>query len=201
MVDAVKSIGGQGSLNEIYAAITRLSTKELPRTWQAIVRRELEHNSSDSKSFQKRHDLFFSIRGIGNGFWGLRSQLENTPVAFDLNEPPARKVQFIHRIIRDTTLTKLIKHLHHNTCQICGMSLHLSAEKTYAEAHHIQPLGAPHNGPDIAENILILCPNHHALCDFGAVPLNPKTLRTADGHNIGLNFLEYHNHKIFNRDI
>jgi putative restriction endonuclease len=37
---------------------------------------------------------------------------------------------------------------------------------------HIRPLGAPHNGPDVKENIIIcLCPNHHVLFDSGAITL------------------------------
>lgn len=38
----------------------------------------------------------------------------------------------------------------------------------YAEAAHIRALGSPHNGPDVIENVLCLCPNHHVLFDNGA---------------------------------
>jgi hypothetical protein len=37
----------------------------------------------------------------------------------------------------------------------------------YAEAAHIRPLGAPHDGPDSYENLICLCPNHHTLFDIG----------------------------------
>ncbi len=63
----------------------------------------------------------------------------------------------------------------------------------YAEGHHIQPLGTPHDGPDTAANVLCLCPNHHAACDKGAIALTMDELRKADGHDVGQEFLDYHN--------
>ncbi len=197
VVDALRSIGGFGNLEQIYAAVAQVRAEPPPPSWHAIVRRELEYNSSDSESFQGRHDLFFSVDGIGGGRWGLRSQIEGTPLAADLSEPPARREQTVYRVLRDTALAKLIKDLHKNTCQICGKTLELSDGKTYSEAHHIKPLGAPHNGPDVAANILVLCPNHHALCDFGAIHLNGENLLEVDGHSVGQNFLDYHNNSLF----
>jgi putative restriction endonuclease len=29
------------------------------------------------------------------------------------------------------------------------------------------PLGAPHGGPDVLENLLCLCPNHYVMFDLG----------------------------------
>lgn len=31
-----------------------------------------------------------------------------------------------------------------------------------AEGYHIQPLGQPHNGPNVPENVIIFGLNHHA---------------------------------------
>jgi predicted restriction endonuclease len=42
---------------------------------------------------------------------------------------------------------------------VCGETIPLADGLRYAEAHHIQPFGAPHNGPDISENVICLCPN------------------------------------------
>ena len=66
-------------------------------------------------------------------------------------------------------------------------------DSTYSEAHHIRPLGSPHNGPDIAENILVLCPNHHVMCDYGSIHLYLKNLHVHSRHCIGAPFIEYHN--------
>lgn len=59
------------------------------------------------------------------------------------------------------------------------------------------PLGGTHKGHDKIENILCLCPNHHALCDLGAIRLDLATLRQVEGHKIGRGFTEYHNTKLF----
>ena len=67
----------------------------------------------------------------------------------------------------------------------------------YSEGHHLQPLGGDHKGRDRAENIICVCPNHHALCDFGAMTLDMANLRLADGHSVGQQFLDYHNMKVY----
>ncbi|CAA9318643.1 MAG: hypothetical protein AVDCRST_MAG93-5632 [uncultured Chloroflexia bacterium] len=79
---------------------------------------------------------------------------------------------------------------------MCGDALPLTEGATYAEAHHIKPLGAPHGGPDVAENILVLCPNHHVLCDYGALRLDLDDLRQHPEHAIGEQFVAYHNEAV-----
>ena len=37
---------------------------------------------------------------------------------------------------------------------------------------HIRPLGRPHSGPDVPENVLCLCPNCHVLFHQGAITVN-----------------------------
>jgi putative restriction endonuclease len=70
----------------------------------------------------------------------------------------------------------------------------------YAEAAHVRPLGAPHNGPDTPDNILCLCPNHHVLLDYGGVALaEDLTVLGAEGHltvhpehKLDKEYLRYH---------
>jgi predicted restriction endonuclease len=162
----------------------------------AIVRRELEYNSSDSESYQGRYDLFYSVNGIGEGVWGLRESLALTPTACDFVAPTDRAVTTTYRILRDTALARRIKKLYGNPCQICGEVLRLADDESYSEAHHVQPLGSPHDGPDTAENILVLCPNHHALCDLGALKLSTEEIRSVAGHRVGEEYIEYHNQTI-----
>ncbi len=122
----------------------------------------------------------------------------DTPKAYDLNEPneTTRTLIATYRILRDTETARNIKELHGFKCQICGEVIYLKNNKPYAEAHHIKPLGTPHNGPDIPENILCVCPNHHVRLDYGAVKIETATLRIANGHTIGKEFVEYHNNEI-----
>lgn len=115
------------------------------------------------------------------------------PKAVDIQGPPDRKETTISRIIRDTLLSRHIKQLHRYECQLCGHSILLADGSRYAEAHHIQPLGEPHNGPDTPENLVCVCPNHHAELDFGVRPLALADLRPAPGHMVGQAYIDYHN--------
>lgn len=115
------------------------------------------------------------------------------------NTPPRRLVSSISRIIRDTRLTREMKDLYASTCQICREPLSLPNGERYSEAHHIRPLGQPHYGPDSAQNIIVVCPNHHALCDLGAIVLDPAVLHIHPLHQLGLEYIKYHNEVVVAR--
>ncbi|WP_201981499.1 YDG/SRA domain-containing protein [Hymenobacter rubidus] len=93
--------------------------------------------------------------------------------------PAPRQEVTTLRIVRDTAVTRRVKLLHNYCCQVCGVRLH-GAAGPYAEAAHIRPLGAPHHGPDVLENVLCLCPNHHVLFDLGSFSV------ADDGQLLGL---------------
>ncbi len=120
--------------------------------------------------------------------------------AFDMpdgSDEPERVLVETHRIIRDTKIARKVKFLHEYKCQICGEAIDLGNGKHYAEAHHIKPLGGKHKGPDVIENILCVCPNHHAQLDFGAIKININSLRNSLGHEISDDYVQYHNLSIF----
>jgi hypothetical protein len=125
---------------------------------------------------------------------------ESTPIANDLPEnlpvgelKPGRTLTSTYRILRDTELCRRLKKLHKDRCQICGLTIALSNGETYSEAHHIKPLGKPYNGSDVAGNILIVCPNHHAMLDFGAIELSMSALATHLLHRISSASIHHHN--------
>ena len=76
------------------------------------------------------------------------------------------------------------------------------------EAHPqelIIALGKPHNGPDVIDNILCLCPNHHVLFDGGGIYIDDAgivrefatnkaigQLRTSPKHPINFEYVRYH---------
>jgi hypothetical protein len=120
-----------------------------------------------------------------------------SPNASDINAPPGREEITTYRIIRDTNLSKKVKALHRYKCQLCDYSMVLPDGSYYAEAHHIRPLGNPHNGPDVVENILCLCPNHHAELDYGVYRIEPTDLTMITGHVIGADYINYHNANIY----
>lgn len=142
-------------------------------------------------------------------------QLENAELAdtqepaMDLANPDPDRVEITHsRIIRNTELAHDVKRMYEYTCQICGESRRGPEGDAYAEAHHIRPLGSPHDGPDEPENILVLCPNHHADFDYGRIKVDPETYRVthsyekeidgvelqiANPHTLNDEHLSYHN--------
>ncbi len=118
------------------------------------------------------------------------------PLAVDIEGSTDRAEVTTYRIIRDTLLARQVKQLHNYQCQLCGHTIVLPDGSRYAEAHHVQPLGTPHNGPDVLENIVCVCPNHHAELDYGARTLNQADLQSAEGHSVGSRYLSYHNTKV-----
>ena len=80
------------------------------------------------------------------------------------NTAPSRRLSKITRVVRCSSVGDWLKQLHDFTCQICGTRLETPAGP-YAETCHIQPLGRPHNGPGVAENVLCLGSNCHVLFD------------------------------------
>lgn len=122
-----------------------------------------------------------------------------TPPATDLLPPPVRVDAQVQRTVRDTSLVRRLKLLHDHRCQHCGTRLSLPDGGGYSEGHHLQPLGRPHNGPDLPANVVILCANCHALCDLRALPLDFDGLRLHDEHEVGKQFLRYHNDLVTRR--
>jgi putative restriction endonuclease len=117
---------------------------------------------------------------------------------------PGRVGSTIQRIVRSNQIAERVKQLHDHTCQICGLRLDTPAGP-YAEAAHIMALGAPHNGPDVLDNLLCLCPNDHVLFDKGAIYVDTDhavrrtmdrevvgTLRFRPGHAVSAEYVAYH---------
>lgn len=212
IAEALEELGGSGTLSQINAKIQE-RRQSLSATWEATVRRTIQENSSDTDTYLnrggERKDLFFSVDGLGSGVWGLRSRIVETPKSVDIDLDPvvsrdrvgsARVPHTEYRVLRDTNMARKIKLLHRDCCQICGTALEIAPGSTYSEAHHIIPIGK-YNGPDKPGNILVLCPNHHALCDYGAIALNLSDLRNAAGHEVCPESIRFHNEFIFGRVI
>ena len=84
-------------------------------------------------------------------------------------------------------------------CQLCGHTILFQDGTRYAEAHHIRPLGEPHNGPDCMENIICLCPNHHAELDYGVRAVSAADIRNVPKHSIDDTFIKYHNDVVWRK--
>ncbi|WP_407493823.1 YDG/SRA domain-containing protein [Pseudooceanicola sp. MF1-13] len=176
--------------------------------------REAGHESEHSPQTGYRFDGLFRVdeywRSTGlDGFKVCRFRLvmlQNRSLELkeiDSSGPVAdgttrRVPTTVQRIVRDTALGRKVKELHDYTCQVCGFRLDC-AGGAYAEAAHIRPLGAPHNGPDELANLLCLCPNHHILLDRGALSTGDdlrvsntgNPLRLVRKHLLSLEHLRY----------
>lgn len=120
---------------------------------------------------------------------------------------PEKVTTTITRSVRDTALSNKVKGERNYQCQICGTKLSIRG-KGYAETHYVKPLG--HDGPDIKANMLVLCPNHHVLFDYGEIAISPKDCKTVvdkEGNRIFTlilpapkkEYVEHHYNKIYKK--
>lgn len=197
IVKALSKLDGIAHRSDILEELKGIRPKPLPTYFEQTFQRTIQNYSSDSDGFKDKEDLFYSVDGIGSGVWGLRDYLKDTPKSNDLEPPPERTKVEIYRILRDTELARKLKKIYKNKCQLCGNRLEIRKGKFYSEAHHIKPLGKPHNGPDQSNNIIVLCPNHHVLFDYGAIELRMDKITLRSGHHINQELVDYHNTNIF----
>lgn len=184
IIEALTNLNGVGKLKDIFIEYQKIN----PNAKEPSMRNAIETNSSDSSAYKGRHDYFFSVNGIGGGMWGLR----NFIIENDNNYSQQRVPTIINRIIRDTALAISLKKQSDYSCQICKERIVLRDGSLYAEAHHIKPLGNPYNGPDIKENIIILCPNCHVKCDYKSIPLELENINN-NFQGISTEFIDFHN--------
>ncbi|WP_425287313.1 YDG/SRA domain-containing protein [Leifsonia stereocauli] len=82
---------------------------------------------------------------------------------------PAFATTTVVRRIRDSALSRELKRLYDDSCQMCGTQIVGFEGRPYSEGAHVRPLGRPHLGADAATNLLCLCPNHHTQLDVGGI--------------------------------
>ena len=123
------------------------------------------------------------------------------PISFDIADPPERVRSEVFRIVRDSKKAHQLKARYDFRCQICGTCIGNEEGSVYIECHHIRPLGGGHNGADTYDNMLILCPNHHKMFDFGflyflsqnEVKIRNDVVKLAVFHRISSEAVDYHN--------
>ncbi len=69
----------------------------------------------------------------------------------------------VSRQIKNNGKWEKIFRTYEAKCQVCGM-------EDIVEVHHIIP--KRNGGSDSAENLLILCPNHHTMLHYGMIKIN-----------------------------
>jgi len=163
----------------------RLGTvfKVSPEGFEMIVELMVRHNPKQSKEIYE----FLSNPYI----------VEAKIVAADELTMPRRKTIALQRIIRDSAIGKRLKRFYQYKCQVCGATIELPNGERYAEVHHLRPIGKPHNGKDGEANTIVVCPQHHAMFDLGAIAIDPRTLVVkywdSDAHDYDIPLvLEHH---------
>lgn len=131
----------------------------------------------------------------------FRGRADHTP-----RGPPERRHAEGERIVRDTPTAKQVKEMYGHRCQVCSKKLKVPGG-LYSESAHLRPLGKPHYGLDVKENILCLCPNHHVLLDYGSFSINDDfslvgiggILHVRPDHGLDPQNLSYHRAHILKR--
>jgi putative restriction endonuclease len=152
-----------------------------------------------SPSSGYRYDGTYYIESYGratgrSGFNIYRFRLVKSPPTNPVTNPEPgappgqteRRYSTVQRLVRNTAVTQWVKELYEYRCQVCGTRIETSSGP-YAEGAHVRPVGRPHNGPDEAENVLCLCPNHHVLLDRGVITFDNdfNVVEIATGDTLG----------------
>tara|TARA_B100000242_G_scaffold96188_1_gene65845 strand:- start:32 stop:907 length:876 start_codon:yes stop_codon:yes gene_type:complete len=129
----------------------------------------------------------------------LKPTLKNT-----YERAPRAEVTY-EKIKRIRENTKKIKIMYDYKCQVCEKKLDVPSGNPISIGAHIKAVGRPSNGPDVVENMLCLCPNHHAQFDRYSFYVDPnnyeikgldlyksKKLNVHKKHLIDKQFLQYH---------
>ena len=101
-----------------------------------------------------------------------------------------------------------LKRRYDHTCMVCGDRRRRTPDEGLARVHHPMPTDEDHGGPAEPSNAVVVCPNHEADFACGLLTVDPRTrtidhayepevsgrtLATADGHDVGAQYLAYHN--------
>lgn len=94
-----------------------------------------------------------------------------------------RSLSEVWRYVRNQNKVKKLKNLYDNKCQIveCGFTFEHRANgknEFYSEVHHYNPLKK--QSDDDYENMIVLCPNHHAEFDYSVKFIHPDRVTIID---------------------
>ncbi|HOJ12341.1 MAG TPA: HNH endonuclease [Clostridiales bacterium] len=192
--------------NEVfdYEKTNNIIRKDISHELEAVSSDKIIINSSESYTVNNYN------HNPKNNKTNTNKEINNDLLINKGNLEPEKKLRTFIATNRNLTIVKYLKNLYENKCQICAESIEISNNQFLCEVHHIIPLGI-HNGADVLENMIVLCPNHHAMFDRGAItidldkkivihfnksdPLNNKPIELK--HEINKSYIDYHNKNIF----
>ncbi|MCL2056848.1 MAG: HNH endonuclease [Oscillospiraceae bacterium] len=184
VIAALRILGGQGHLKDIYDVIIERNKLEAINTkkhWRGDVRANLQRYSSDSKNYLGKEDIFYSVGGLGGGIWGIRDlDVLYAPETFDfISDGEYKNVNqrefaegmqkqiVVNSYERNTSLRRECIKLYGTDCKICTFNFekHYGIRgKGFIEIHHLVPLSEIKQDyfatPD---DLLPLCSNCHSI--------------------------------------
>lgn len=182
IIKALEDLGGKAPYNLLYQEVKKCKDFNIEnfaneKNFQASVRRLIQEHSSDTDIYKKENkDLFYSVSGIGGGFWGLRNYSPSiNETDFDADLPgylEGKEVWKKHRKIeRNTLLVKKAKEyfIQENGrlyCEVCGFNFedkYGDLGTDYIEAHHKIPLSKTGSTITSYNDLLMVCANCHRM--------------------------------------
>lgn len=181
IISALHDLGGMASLKEICSHIE--SKNILPNihtnmNWQRNVSSVIQRHCSQTKSYAGGNDLFYSVFGLGQGFWGLVSEKSRLSATM-LSPVEERQISEIQNdskisitqkemlikarigqgIFRESLLKK------YKRCMFTGID-----DPKLLIASHIKPWRVADNAERLSiNNGLILSPLYDKLFDSGLI--------------------------------
>ena len=192
IVEVLNGLGGQATLSEIVEGVKKITVNPIPKTIAACIRREIENRSSDSMNYLGKEDIFYSVKGIGKGVWGLRdpkiTEANMDITQDDENFSEGRKVLKQH-IVRERNHALIekakenFKKLHGGKlyCEVCGFNFedkYGPIGKEFIEAHHIKPVSSLKPGEKTnVKDLIMVCSNCHSMIHRRKPWLTKKQLK------------------------
>lgn len=181
IIRALEQLGGAASLTEINEQIYNNGTMPYMITnsnWKDNVRATIQRHCNSTRSYKGAADLFYSVYGLGEGFWGLKARIEDVELS---NINPIEQRQ-IDSIVNNQSLAQTEKEAiilsrrgqgefrkriieKYKSCVVTGIS-----DKRLLIASHIKPWRSATNIERLSsENGLLLSPLYDKLFDLGLI--------------------------------
>lgn len=127
----------------------------------------LQAEQSQVDKILEKYGSIENFLGISSKAFKRKGEGKIQIIPDDFKEPPAKYYAHTIRFIRDTEKSQNLKKIYDNRCQICNFTFQIQNSEKYSEVHHVWPLGE--GGIDDYNNMVVLCPNHHAEFDYGVI--------------------------------
>lgn len=178
IIIVLQDLGGEAHYSDIYQRIEERNIMNLSSSWKSVVRGCIERFSSDSEVYNTGgRDNFYSVKGIGSGYWGLRNFRGDTQYGNmtedDLGFPEGKKKLKTHiarernpKVVREAKNKFKAEHgkLY---CEICGFDFkekYGEIGEDFIEGHHTIPISEMREGElTRMEDIALVCSNCHRM--------------------------------------